>query len=331
MGRVLVTGGSGFIGSALVRALVARGAEVRVFDNNSRGVRANLAGVAERVEIVEGDVRDAAAAREAVRGCEAVYHLAYVNGTEYFYTKPDLVLDVGIRGHFAMMDACADEGVGSFIHASSSEVYQTPPLLPTPEDVPASVPDVKNPRYSYGGGKIAGELLTLHYRLDSPMRRVIFRPHNVYGPAMGFKHVIPQLVQKLHEAARGAGAGSRPEVKGIVEVEIEVEGDGGQTRAFCHVDDAVAGILAVGSSGQDREIYHVGVDEETSIRTLAQRLAAQLGLKVRLRPGPLPKGGTLRRCPDVSRLRALGWEPRVSLDEGLARTAPWYWNHYDNQ
>lgn len=322
MARICVTGGSGFIGSALVRELVARGNEVRVFDNNSRGAMSNLADVKDRVAFIQGDVRNQADALRAVQGCDDVYHLAFINGTEYFYTKPDLVLDVGIRGHFTVMDACADAGVRSFIYASSSEVYQTPALLPTPEDVPGSVPDVRNPRYSYGGGKLAGELLTLHYRQESSMRRLIFRPHNIYGPAMGFEHVIPQLVKKLHKAAAGIMGSS---------VEIEIEGDGNQTRAFCHVADAVNGIILVGEKGENREIYHVGMDEERSIRELIAAMGGLLNLKVAIRSGPLPKGGTLRRCPDIAKLRALGYAPALTLEKGLADAVHWYWNHYEHQ
>ena len=319
MGKVCITGGSGFIGSALVRGMVAKGESVRVFDNNSRGSLGNLEGL-DGFEFVQGDIRNPNDVRGAVQGCSAVYHLAFINGTEYFYKKPDLVLDVGIRGHLAVMDACAEEGVGAFIYASSSEVYQTPPVLPTPEDVPASIPDVLNPRYSYGGGKLAGELLTLHLHPESPMRRAIFRPHNVYGPAMGFEHVIPQLVQKIHQAKKRA---TGPKVT------IEVQGDGSQTRAFCHVQDAVAGIMLVGDQGADRQVYNVGMDTETSIRELILAIGECMGIEVDIRPGDLPKGGTPRRCPDITKLRTLGYAPEFTLDKGLPGTVQWYLNHFE--
>lgn len=319
MGSILVTGGTGFIGSALVRHLAALGHPVRVFDNNFRGRTGNLDPVMDRIELVQGDIRNPDDALRAAEGCDTVYHLAFINGTEYFYSMPQLVLDVGVRGHLTMMDACARAGVGAFIYASSSEVYQTPPVIPTPEDVPGSVPDVTNPRYSYGGSKLMGELLTLHYALEHSMRRVIFRPHNVYGPAMGFEHVIPQLARKMFAATNRLSSSS---------ASIEIQGDGGQTRAFCHVDDAVRGIVLAAERGEDRGIYHVGTDTETTIKELAEAMAAHLGIELDLVPGELPAGGTLRRCPDISRLRGLGYAPQVALAQGLGPTLDWYMNHF---
>ncbi len=322
MARVCVTGGTGFIGSALVRELTARGREVTVFDSNYRGTSENIGAVRELVRFVEGDVRSIDDVREAVQGCSEVFHLAFINGTENFYRHPGLVLDVGIRGHFNVMDACAEAGVETFVHASSSEVYQTPDRIPTPEDVAGSVPDVRNPRYSYGGGKLACELLTLHYRQEHPMRRVIFRPHNIYGPAMGFEHVIPQLVRKIH-AACGKGRENR--------VEIEIQGDGSQSRAFCHIADAVEGILLVAEKGVDKEIYNLGVDKETTIRELLSAIGRHLGISIAVLPGRLPAGGTLRRCPAIDKVRGMGFEPRIPLQQGLVDTVDWYWNHFETR
>ena len=140
--KVLVTGGSGFIGSALVKALVKSGARVRVLDDNSRGRPRRLEAVEKDIEFIGGDIRDAAAVDAATRGMDEVHHLAFVNGTEFFYTQPDLVLDVGVRGMINVIDACRKHDVGNLILASSSEVYQTPPTLPTDESAPLSVPDV---------------------------------------------------------------------------------------------------------------------------------------------------------------------------------------------
>ncbi len=179
MSRILVTGGSGFIGSALVKALVRDGHAVRVLDDNSRGAPRRLADVAKDVEFIGGDVRDAAAVAGAVRGVDEVHHLAFVNGTEFFYSQPDLVLDVGVKGMVNVIDACRAANVRNLVLASSSEVYQSPPQVPTDESAPLIVPDPTNPRYSYGGGKIISELMALNYGRKHFDRVLIFRPHNV--------------------------------------------------------------------------------------------------------------------------------------------------------
>jgi nucleoside-diphosphate-sugar epimerase len=117
--KILVTGGSGFIGSGLVKALVHSGARVRVLDDNSRGRPRRLADIAADIEFIVGDIRDAAAVEGAAKGMDEVHHLAFVNGTEFFYSQPDLVLDVGVRGMINVIDACRRHGIGRFILASS--------------------------------------------------------------------------------------------------------------------------------------------------------------------------------------------------------------------
>jgi hypothetical protein len=134
------------LGSALVRRLVRDGYRVRVLDNHSRGVVSRLADVVGMFEMIEGDVRDGEAVLRAARGVDGIIHLAFVNGTGSFYTKPDVVLDVGVRGMLSVIDAGARLGISDLILASSSEVYQTPPQVPTDEDVPLAIPDVLNPR-----------------------------------------------------------------------------------------------------------------------------------------------------------------------------------------
>ncbi|HLY97457.1 MAG TPA: SDR family NAD(P)-dependent oxidoreductase, partial [Candidatus Angelobacter sp.] len=152
--KFLVTGGTGFIGSAITRRLVRQGHSVRVLDNHSRGANRRLADIMGSFEMQTGDVRDPAVVARAVEGMDAVHHLAFVNGTEYFYSMPETVLEVGVKGMMNVIDACRQYDVGTLILASSSEVYQSPSAIPTAEDAPLVVPDPMNARYSYGGGKI---------------------------------------------------------------------------------------------------------------------------------------------------------------------------------
>ncbi|MCW5686785.1 MAG: SDR family NAD(P)-dependent oxidoreductase [Pseudolabrys sp.] len=316
--RILVTGGSGFIGAALVRALVKAGHHVRVLDDNSRGRPRRLAGIKTDIEFIGGDVRDPQAVSDAARGMDEVHHLAYVNGTEFFYSKPELVLDVGVKGMINVLDACRQHRIGKLILASSSEVYQTPPHIPTAEDAPLIVPDVRNPRYSYGGGKIISELMAINYGRTGFERVLIFRPHNVYGPDMGFEHVLPQFALRMQKAVAAHPHGAVP---------FEIQGGGQETRSFCHVDDLVAGVLVMRERGEHLNIYHVGTTEELSIADVARRIGAHAGREIDLKTGPVQPGSTARRCPDISKLAALGYQPRVSFAQGLPPTVDWYWNN----
>lgn len=313
--KYLVTGGSGFLGAALVTKLVNQGHRIRVLDDNSRGAPRRLQAVAHDIEFISGDVRDGETVCKAAAGMESILHLAAVNGTEFFYSKPEVVLDVAIRGMLAVVDACRANGIGNLAVASSSEAYQSPPLVPTPETVPLVVPDVKNPRYSYGGGKIASELIAMNYGRNGFSRVVVFRPHNVYGPDMGWEHVIPQLCLRAHAAAKGKSGGRIP---------FPILGSGTQTRSFVHVDDFTDGLIRVIEEGEHLGIYHIGNDEEKTIADLARMIVAQYGCRADIIPGEAPAGETNRRCPDISKLRALGYSPMISLAEGLPAVAQWY-------
>jgi len=315
MARILITGGSGFIGSALVKALLKDGNAVRVLDDNSRGAPRRLADVQKQVEFIAGDVRDAATVHAAVRGVDEVHHLAFVNGTEFFYSAPELVLDVGVKGMVNVIDACRAADVRRLVLASSSEVYQTPPHVPTDETVPLSVPDPTNPRYSYGGGKIISELMAINYGRKFFDRVLIFRPHNVYGPDMGFEHVIPQFALQLKRAMAQQKTGKVP---------FEMHGDGRQTRSFCHVDDLVRGVMVMRDKGEHLGIYHIGTTEEVTIGEVARRIAAHAGRDIEFVSRPVPAGGTERRCPDIGKLAKLGYRPQVTLAQGLPPTVDWY-------
>jgi nucleoside-diphosphate-sugar epimerase len=311
----LVTGGTGFIGAALVLRLLAAGHRVRVLDNNSRGAQRRLGKAIADVELVIGDIRDPSLVIHATAGTDAVHHLAYVNGTEHFYSHPDVVLEVAAKGMLNVVDACISQGVPELIVASSSEVYQTPPQIPTDETAPLVVPDLMNPRYSYGGGKIFSELYAMNVAARRLSRVLIYRPHNVYGPDMGFEHVIPQFATRLKRLAEETPAG---------ELAFPMQGTGQETRSFCYIDDFIDGLVAVQERGAAGNVYHIGTTEEVTIADLAGRVANQLGRSIRMVPSPLLAGSTMRRCPAIDKLEALGYRQSVPLNTGLIPTCDWY-------
>lgn len=318
--KYLVTGGAGFLGAALVRRLVEAGHPVRVFDDVSRGSIRRLKGLEGRYAFIRGDIRDARAVAEAARGVDSIVHMAFVNGTEFFYTKPESVLDVGVKGILNVIDAGLRHGIPELVVASSSEVYQTPPRVPTPESVPLVVPDPLNPRYSYGAGKIISEVLALNWGRRHFKRVLIFRPHNVYGPDMGWEHVLPQFALRMRRFAgveRGAGKARFP-----------VQGTGRQTRSFIEIEDFTDGLLLVLKNGKHREIYNIGTQKEISIKDVAHAVADCFNVQIEIvaRPDAAP-GGAPRRCPDTAKLRAFGFRPRVRFEEGVSRLCEWYNRH----
>ena len=316
--KYLVTGGSGFIGAALVKALVNKGNKVSVIDNNSRGSASKLGEYINKIKFYKGDIRDYSFVKSCLDGVDSVIHLAYINGTEFFYEKPDLILDVGIRGTFNIIDACREKGIKEFVLASSSEAYQTPSIIPTPEDVPLVVPDIMNPRYSYGGGKIACELLAINYGRKYFDRVLVFRPHNVYGADMGFEHVIPQFVMRASELILKKNEGI---------IGFSIQGDGTETRAFVHINDFTDGVLAMLEKGEHLNIYHIGNNEEIEIKKLVGYIFEYFNRDYVIIPGELKSGGTLRRCPDISKMKKIGYNPQISIKKGLPEVIDWYHNY----
>lgn len=320
--KYLVTGGTGFIGSALVKRLIKEGNNVRVLDNDLRGVSARLNGISDHIEKIEADIRDADAVRNACRGVDNVCHLAYLNGTEFFYTKPELVLDIGVKGMVNIIDGCIKEGVKDLILASSSEVYQTPLVIPTDETVPLSIPDPLNARYSYAGGKIISELMAINFGRKYFNRVVIFRPHNVYGPDMGWEHVIPQFISRIKKTAGKTDA---------KEIRLPIQGTGKEMRAFVFIDDFIDGLILIIAKGEHLGIYHIGTMEEIAIKDIAVKIGQYYNRNIIIVPGPLAPGGVLRRCPDIKKLKKLGYDPKVSFKEGLKIVIKWYDKNAQNR
>jgi len=310
----LVTGGTGFIGSSLVKRLVKEGHHVIVLDNDIRGMKERIKDIS-TIKLIKADIRNAKAVQKACQKVDSVVHLAYINGTEYFYKMPELVLDIGVKGILNVLDGCIKENVKELFLASSSEVYQTPSKIPTDETAPLSIPDPMNPRYSYAGGKIISELMAINYGRKYFDRAIIFRPHNVYGPDMGFEHVIPQFIVRMKSIC---STNKNKKIK------FSVQGTGKETRAFVFIDDFIDGLMLLLEKGKHLGVYHIGTMEEISIEKVAIEIGEYFGKEVAVVPGKLAKGSTQRRCPDITKLKKLGYKPKISLKEGLKITAKWY-------
>jgi nucleoside-diphosphate-sugar epimerase len=214
-----------------------------------------------------------------------------------------------------VLDGCRLHRVPEVFLASSSEVYHAS-AIPTDEAAPLIVPDPRNPRYAYSGGKIISELMVMNWGREYFRRTVIIRPHNVYGPDMGFDHVIPELAVRI-QALPFANT-SLP---------LPIQGTGDETRAFVHIDDFVNGVLVCLDRATHLGIYHLGNVEEVTITDLAHRIAGCLDRRIHIVPGELAAGSPVRRCPDIGRARALGYEPQIRLDVGLPGVVRWYAEH----
>ena len=314
--RYLITGGAGFLGSALARKLLHDGNEVVVLDDFSRGKRRRLP---DNVQVIQGDIRDPLDVANALAGMECVVHMAYLQGTQTFYAEPRQVLDVAIRGMLNLLGGCEQWGVTEMLLVSSSEAYQVASVVPTPETTALTVPDPLNPRYSYGGGKIACEIMAnAWFRTGVLVRLIIARPHNIIGPDMGREHVVPEFCLRMNRLVREHRDGTIP---------FPIQGTGQETRSFCYVDDCTDQLALLLRKAEGLGIYHVGAEDERTIDQVANTVAAIYNREIKVIPGALPKGSPPRRLPDTSKIRALGYQPRVAFGEAIKATAEWYQAH----
>jgi UDP-glucose 4-epimerase/UDP-glucuronate decarboxylase len=319
MTRILVTGGGGFIGFHLATRLAAEpDTELVLVDNFQRGrMDAAFAALCDRpnVRLITGDLTDAAVRASLGTGYDEVYHLAAMLGVANVLNRPVDVLRVNALLTADVLEWFVADGGAKLMFSSTSEAYawtqqfhELP--IPTPEDVPLALTDLTNPRITYAASKIFGELCVTQWCMQARKPFVIARYHNVYGPRMGYDHVIPQLQER-------ARAGEDPLVVYSADY----------MRAFCYVDDAVtATIAAMRTPAAENQTFNIGNDaEETRIAELARRILARTGARAAIDPQTAANDPIMRRCPDVSKTRRiLGYAPAVDLDAGLDRTLAWY-------
>lgn len=312
--KYLVTGGTGFIGSNIVKKLASNGHEIIVLDNNQRGKKSRLPRN-KNIRFVLGDVRRFSDFYKASKNIDGIIHCAYVNGTETFYKKPELILDIAIMGMINILNLVKKIKIKELYLLSSSEVYQLPKKIPTPENVPLIIPDVLNPRFSYGGGKIFCEMIAVHSIRNYVDKLIIIRPHNVYGPDMGNEHMIPQIIKKIKKSSNNF------ERKKIT---FSIQGTGNETRAFTHIDDFIDGFFLLLNNKPEFGIYHIGDDREKKVIDVVKQILLLLNIKGKIKKKKLLKGSTLRRCPNTNKIKKLGFKTKVSLKDGLKSCIDWY-------
>ena len=306
--NVLVTGGAGFIGSSLVRSLVADGHAVRVLDDFSTGRPGNLDGVDGDLEVLEGDLRDPAAVAKAVAGAEVVHHLAALPSVARSVADPRASHEVNVDGTLNLLLAAVDAEVRRLVYASSSSVYGDTPVLPKHEDMPVS------PRSPYAAAKLAGEAYSRAFSQVYPLETVCLRFFNVVGPrqdpASQYAAVVPRFITRM---LAGAPA--------------EVTGDGRQTRDFTFVDNAVQACRLAAAAGPDAvgETMNVGCGDRLSVAALVE-LVNDL-LEERVEPVFVPaRAGDVRdsQAAVAKAERLIGYRPRVPVREGVAATVEWF-------
>ena len=299
-----VTGGTGFIGSAICELLVNKGHKVTIYDDNSRGSLRRITHIKKKIKIVKGDIRNYEQLNKAMNNVDAVIHLAYINGTKFFYTKPVLILDIAIKGIINILQLCIKKKIKEIYLASSSEVYQTPRKIPTDENESLKIPDIYNPRYSYGGGKILTELMGVHFGKKYFKKLIIFRPHNVYGPNMGYEHVIPEFIKRF---------------KNLKSKKFKIQGTGNEVRSFIYIDDFISAFNLILNKGKHLNIYNIGTSEKIKIKYLANKLSKLFNKKIKLKRTSGKKGGTKIRLPDIKKIMKLGFRQKISLTKGLRK------------
>ncbi len=318
--RVLVTGGAGMIGSALVRRLLAAGAEVHVIDNFWRGRLENLVEAGRPIidfstNLVEADLADPRACEGRFAGFDTVYHLAdIVAGIGYVFGNELSVLLANSRIDANVLGACIAAGVPNYVYvgtacsyprSAQSAVRSTP--LEEHEVYPAE------PESAYGWSKLMGEYAALLAGRDDKLNVGVLRLHNVYGPRCDIStdrsQVIPSLIRKAITNTTG---------------ELGVWGSGSQRRSFVYVDDVAEALLRVRTRGMNAGVVQIGAPQSTSIETLAEKVATFNRTITHIRFDSAAPEGDVDRYPCLKRCRdILGFEPVTSLDAGLRRTAEW--------
>jgi nucleoside-diphosphate-sugar epimerase len=305
--QALVTGGAGFIGHHLVRALLARGDEVVILDDFSTGLRERLDPFLERVRVVEGSILDDVILDQVTAGCEVIFHEAALASVERSFADPVASSEVNISGTIQVVLAAARHGVRRVVFAASSSVYGVPSELPCRETMKPA------PQSPYGVSKLAAEYDLHALGAYRGVETVALRYFNVFGPgqdpASHYAAVIPRFVTAVLE-------GRAPTINGTREI----------TRDFTYVDNVIAAnLLAASAAGVSGMTMNVACGDRWSLRQLLQAICSAAGRSVEPDVGPERPGDILHSQADISLARSLlGYRVEVPFQEGISRTVEWY-------
>jgi len=316
--RIVILGAAGFIGYHIAKSLATEAKnDLLLVDNFLRGTKdgdfIRLSGL-QNVKFIELDLSKESSFDGLFQKSDLVINCAALNGTQNFYQVPlDVMINTGVSALYAARYTALAE-VQKYIYMGSSESYAGGVNLgfvdvPTREDVPLVIENVENTRWSYSLGKTFGEIACYAANSQLGLNFQILRIHNIYGPRMGNKHVIPDLIEKFRLG------------------NMDVPGHR-ETRAFMYIDDLVEVVkYLIVHDNKEIQLMNVGSQTETLIKTLAERIAKGLNINLPINPLESWPGSVKRRLPDTSLLRSIYAFKETSLDEGLDKTISWYLNN----
>ena len=300
MNNILIAGGAGFLGSHLTELLTKNGYSITVVDDLSSGRESNLAGVMPDIEFVRKDI----SAFDSPKKFNVIINLASRASRVEWETLPvEVALSNSIGNNNLIKLALKNKAL--YVYASSSEIYGNAEVVPTPETYVGRV-STTGSRSPYDEGKRFGEALVKSYEREYKLRNLIIRFFNTYGPRMRGGEFYGRVIDRFIQQA-------------LAGVPITVYGNGTQTRSFTYVSDSAEALFALIKSGKEGEVYNVGNDKETTVIELARHVKKLCNSDSPIEFHPLPDDDPLRRAADISKLKGLGFEHKVSLSEGLSR------------
>lgn len=307
--KVLVTGGAGFIGGHLARVLVDQGVEVVVLDNFRTGAPANLADLP--VRLVRACITDREQVREAVAGCEAVFHLAALVSVPESMERTDECVRLNVTGLLIVMEEAAKAGVGKFVLSSSAAIYGDDPVVPKLETMSPA------PKSPYAITKLDGEYYGAMFTAAGRLPTVSLRYFNVFGPRQNpnsaYAAAVPIFIRRA-----------------LAGLPLTIYGDGGQTRDFVFVRDVVAANIFAAATPGLTGVFNVGYGGSVTIRELAERITGQTGAGSLIEYRETRAGDVRHSRASADKLLAAGWRPEYDLERGLAETLSWYAENADD-